>query len=204
MDKMSEFLAEIFSSRVRAAVLAYLLPRHHLAFSLTDLARALDVPISSLQHECYKLERLGLLVGRREGNARRYRVNSASPWCGPLAGLVAAVIGRRAVLRAALAEMPGLELAFMTDIELDSDGVVHLELGDEPARLVLIGLIPLDELTSALVRVEAALALPPGTIGLAFFQPAPWCDRVQSGDRYVADLLARRSITLHGTGRGCP
>ena len=38
---MPEPLAELFSSRVRAAVLALVLPRPHLRFSLTDLSRRL-------------------------------------------------------------------------------------------------------------------------------------------------------------------
>ena len=38
---MPEPLAELFSSRVRAAVLTLVLPRPHLAFSLTDLSRRL-------------------------------------------------------------------------------------------------------------------------------------------------------------------
>jgi hypothetical protein len=47
-----EPLAELFSSKVRASVLALMLPRPHLAFSLTDLSRRLDIPVSSAQHEC--------------------------------------------------------------------------------------------------------------------------------------------------------
>jgi DNA-binding IclR family transcriptional regulator len=66
-------LAELFSSRVRSAVLTLVLPRPHLGFSLTDLSRRLGLPVSSLQHECYKLTRLGLLRDERVGNARLYR-----------------------------------------------------------------------------------------------------------------------------------
>ena len=45
---MPEQLAELFSSRVRAVVLALLLSRPHLRFSLTDLSRRLGLPVSSL------------------------------------------------------------------------------------------------------------------------------------------------------------
>ena len=58
-------LGEVFSSKVRASLLAWIVPRLDTRFSLTELSRELGMPISSLQHECYKLERLGVLKGRR-------------------------------------------------------------------------------------------------------------------------------------------
>ena len=58
---MTDLLAELFSSKVRAAALGVFLPRPHCWFSLTELSRLLGLPVSSLQHECYKLARLGLL-----------------------------------------------------------------------------------------------------------------------------------------------
>src|SRR5215213_9148897 len=88
-----DLLEELFSSRVRAAVLCQILPRPHLGFSLTEFSRVLGLPISSLQHECYKLERLGVLAGRREGNARRYRVDPTCPLHAPLTALVLAALG---------------------------------------------------------------------------------------------------------------
>jgi hypothetical protein len=48
---MNELLAELFSSKVRAAVLGYMLPRPQIAMSLTEFSRILGLPISSLQHE---------------------------------------------------------------------------------------------------------------------------------------------------------
>jgi DNA-binding IclR family transcriptional regulator len=79
-----EPLVELFSSRVRAAVLALVLPRPHLGFSLTDLSRRLGLPVSSVQHECYKLTRLGLLRDERVGNARLYRPDPTWPLLEPL------------------------------------------------------------------------------------------------------------------------
>ena len=81
---MPEPLAELFSSRVRAVVLALLLSRPHLRFSLTDLSRRSGMPVSSLQHECYKLTRMGVLRDERVGNTRQYRPNPAWPLLQPL------------------------------------------------------------------------------------------------------------------------
>ena len=179
-------LAELFSSKVRAAVLGYLLPRPHLAASLTELSRLLDLPISSLQHECYKLVRLGVLRDRRAGNARRYRPDPTSPLLPALTALVVATIGREAALRAAVAGMPELERAFLAG---------DLGPGGDP-RLVLVGELPLDALDTAVERIAVALGRDPTAIDLAFFRPADWRTRVATGNPFAADLLGGPCLAL--------
>jgi DNA-binding transcriptional ArsR family regulator len=112
-NQMNELLSELFSSKVRAAVLCHMLPRPQAAFSLTEFSRILDLPISSLQHECYKLERIGVIRGRREGNSRRYRVDATCPVLPELTALIVAAMGQEAAIRAALSDVPGLDAAFV-------------------------------------------------------------------------------------------
>ncbi len=111
---MPEPLAELFSSRVRAAVLALVLPRPHLRFSLTDLSRRLGLPVSSLQHECYKLTRLGLLRDERVGNARLYRPDPAWPLLEPLTALTVRAMPLEEALRGAVEGVPGIEGAWVS------------------------------------------------------------------------------------------
>ena len=181
---MADLLTELFSSKIRAAVLGYLLPRPHLSRSLTDLSRLLDLPISSLQHECYKLVRIGVLRDWRDGNARRYSPEVSSPLLPALAELVRSAIGRDASLQAALDDMPAVESAFLVE------GV--------PPRLVLVGDLPLDELDAALERVAAALSLPSDRVELAFFRPADWRSRLAASDPYLTTLLQQSLLLLVG------
>lgn len=182
---MADVLTELLSSKVRAAVLAHILPRPHLGFSLTDLSRALALPISSVQHECYKLERLGLLAARRDGATRRYRVTVGCPLRAPLTALVLAAIGVEAALRGAVDGSPGLEHAFLA--------------GER--SLVAVGDVPLDVLDGIVARVEQTLGTTPGTIELAFFRSHEWRDHVAAGDAYVTELLARPRIELTGESK---
>lgn len=203
---MGDLLAEVFSSKVRSAVLGHLLPRPHRRFSLTDLHRLLGLPISSLQHECYKLERLGILVARREGNARRYRVGSACPLRAPLTALVLAAIGPLPALRGALDGLVGLDAAFV--VGAVSPGTRPRSAGTRPRsagtghggppRLVLIGDLALDELAGAQGRAEAALGLPPGGVELAFFRTDDWRARLADGGAYVEALLSGPRLNLVG------
>jgi hypothetical protein len=205
-------LAELFSSKIRAAVLGFLLPRPHLGFSLTDLSRRLGLPISSLQHECYKLERIGILVARRAGNARLYRVEPGCPLFAQLTALIDRAIGREACLAGAIDAVNGLEIAFLTGrlpddgAAVESTGAVSAAGSDDPPlagippHLVLVGEIPLDEIDGVIARVERSLSLPAGGLEVAFFQPDDWAARIETGNPYVQELLAGRRLDLAVSG----
>jgi hypothetical protein len=190
----SELLAELFSSRVRAAVLGHLLLRPHLGFSLTDLSRRLDLPISSLQHECYKLARLGVLRDARAGGSRLYAPNLACPLLAPLTQLVIRAVGVEAALTAAVEEVAGLELAMLAGALAPVAGFAG------PRYLVLVGELPIEAVDGAFARVATALAAvdPAGAVELAFYRPAEWRARRDAGNAFLAGLQGGSHLVLRG------
>lgn len=156
-----ETLGELFSSRIRASVLAYLVAREEARFSLTELSRALDLSVSSVQHECYKLERLGVLKGRREGASRRYWLDRDRPFVPVLMWLVITVVGQNQVLGYALQDVEGLHGA-----AISYDG--------STPTLTLVGTLSLDQLAIAQQRSEKILDLPTSSLNVAFYDPATW------------------------------
>ena len=194
---MPEPLAELFSSRVRAAVLALVLPRPHLRFSLTDLSRRLGLPVSSLQHECYKLTRLGLLRDERVGNARLYRPDPAWPLLEPLTALTVRAMPLEEALRGAVEGVPGLEGAWVSG-----------DLGSPPAPVyvVVLGNLGVDELDALFDRCRVALVPVAGAtrIELAYFRPADWKARLDRGDPLAMALREDGRIELCSfTGEEC-
>lgn len=194
LDGGSGLLQEIFSSRLRAAVLSQMLPRPHLRFSLTDLSRLLGLPISSLQHECYKLERLGVIESRRLGNTRRYRVVTESPFYAPLARLVAAAIGTEATLRAGLETVTGLDAAFLA-----GDPANHAH---GPTRLVLIGDVPLEEIDAIQERAIIAVNGSSDSVETVFYRQEDWQERIDQKSAYVMSLLNGPLLELVGAPTG--
>jgi DNA-binding transcriptional ArsR family regulator len=184
-----EPLAELFSSRVRAAVLALLLPRPHLSFSLTDLSRRLGLPVSSLQHECYKLTRLGLLHDERVGNARLYRPNPGWPLLEPLTALTVRAIPLEVALQGAVEEVPGIEGAWIAG---------DLETPSAPVYIVVIGNLEVEAIDGVFDRCRTALAPIAGMrrVELACFGTLDWRTRLTSGDQFAATLLASPRIEL--------
>ena len=195
---MNELLAELFSSKVRAAVLGHMLPRPQVALSLTEFSRLLDLPISSLQHECYKLERIGVIKGRREGNSRRYRIDSKCAILPELTALVVAALGQEAAIAATLGDVPGLEAAFIGRKLPLHDGHENESNTAAPIPLVLIGEIPLEEIEGALERVALLLGLPTSKLEAVFYLPGDWQARLEQNSHYAVWLISGPRTDLVG------
>lgn len=193
---VSPLLAELFSSKVRATVLQRVLPRPHLAHSLTDLSRLLGLPISSLQHECYKLERIGVLRARRVGSSRLYRVDPTCPVLPELTALVVAAIGQEEALRSTLEGVAGLEAAFIAKaLPLAADeGDARIS----PIPLVLIGEVALEEIEAIQERVTSLLRLAPGTIEAVFYRAGDWRSRLDQQSQYAVWLISGPRTDLLG------
>jgi hypothetical protein len=186
-----EPLAELFSSRVRAAVLALVLPRPHLRFSLTELSRRLGLPVSSLQHECYKLTRLGLLRDERVGNARLYGPDPGWPLLEPLTALTVRAMPLEEALRGAVEGVPGIDGAWISG-DLGSTSA--------PVYVVAVGSLGVEELDGLFDRCRVALVPVAGTsrIELAYFRPADWEARLTRGDPFATALCEGDRIDLCG------
>jgi hypothetical protein len=194
-----DLLAELLSSKVRAAVLGHLLPRPHLGFGLTDLSRLLDLPISSVQHECYKLVRLGVLRDHRAKSSRHYRPDPSCPLLMHLTSLVLAEIGTTAGLRAAVEGLPHLETAFLVFPPSEAPAERHL--------LVLVGELSIEEVDDAFARALAVLnsthRLPRDLVDpldLAYFRPGDWRSRIAAGNSYALSLRERPGLVLAADG----
>jgi len=183
------FLTELFSSRVRALLLAFLVSRPDQGFSLTELSRALASPISSLQHECYKLERMGILRGRREGASRRYRLvwDARSE---PVIRFVETTLGQPARLRDALGDLASLDGALLVG-DLTAPG-------ETPLQLILIGEIHLEHVQTAQERVASGLSIPRDNLDVAFFRHEEWEGYRATGHPHVERLRDRPVLPILG------
>jgi hypothetical protein len=186
---VTDLLAELFSSKVRAAVLGMVLPRPHRWFSLTELSRSLGLPVSSLQHECYKLARVGLLHDQRTGNVRRYAPDPAFPLLKPLTALVLSAVPLAESLSAAAEGMPEIEQGWLTS-----------EPSTRHARpfLVVIGNLGIEDLDALFERARAATAaVGTGDIELAYYPSTEWARRLASHDPFVTSLQTDVAVNMH-------
>ncbi|SEC72843.1 Uncharacterised protein (plasmid) [Tsukamurella tyrosinosolvens] len=72
---------------------------------MTDLARDLDVPLTTLHREAERLEEAGLLTSRRVGRTRLFRANTQHPAARPLTELLTVTFGPAQVVAEEFAEL---------------------------------------------------------------------------------------------------
>ena len=183
-------LAGVLSSKVRAAVLTWLVARQDAAWSLTEIARGVGMAISSVQHECYKLEGLGILAGTPVQGSRRYALDRDFPPTEPLIHLVYAAWGFPALATTALSDL-GTPDAGLREASLRYRGTAV-----QDATLVLVGDISLDLLATAQTRIARLLDIDPDALDVAFFRADQWSARVDERDPLVTRLLALPGIPL--------
>lgn len=178
-EDLSTF-AGLLSSQVRAEVLAYAITHPDERFSLTELGRALGLAVSSVQHECYKLQGMGIFRGRREGVSRRYALQIDDPVVRALRQLVLATIGTSDAIERSLRDLPGLDAATLL-------GAIPAKTGE--TALVLIGDLSLETVEQAQRRVAWLIDSPSEAIEIAFFRPSDWLARRDAGHPLVRRLL---------------
>jgi predicted nucleotidyltransferase len=88
----------IFRSQHQAALLAWLLLHPEHEYTLTQLAKRLDVPLTTLQREAQRLVVAGLLQDRALGRARLLRVNLSNRAAAPLTQLLQVTFGPETVI----------------------------------------------------------------------------------------------------------
>jgi len=88
----------IFRSQHQAALLAWLLLHPEHEYTLTELAKKLDVPLTTLQREAQRLVGAGILQDRTLGRARLLRANLGNRAADPLTQLLQVTFGPETVI----------------------------------------------------------------------------------------------------------
>ena len=100
--------------KTRQGILAATLVQPEKVWYVSELARRMGVPSSSLQRELQELTNAGILKSYRQGRMVYYRANSDSPLFPELRGLLLKTSGLVDVLRDALKPVAGrITLAFV-------------------------------------------------------------------------------------------
>jgi len=88
----------IFRSQHQAALLAWLLLHPEDEYTLTELAKRLGVPLTTLQREAQRLVGAGILQDRTLGRARLLRANLNNRAAAPLTQLLEVTFGPETVI----------------------------------------------------------------------------------------------------------
>ncbi len=98
-------LLPIFRTRAQGEILALVLQDPDQEWTVSDLAHATGVPLTSTQSEIARLESGDLLSSRKVGRTRLVRANTDNPVTAPLTQVVLLTFGPRPVIADAFAHV---------------------------------------------------------------------------------------------------
>ncbi len=184
------FLAEILSSRVREQVFLHLFDGQGRELHMRELERRSGVSIGTIQTELKKLNRLDLVVSRRDGNRLYYRANQEHPVYIDICSLVAKTSGIVGLLHTAVEDLPEITCAFLFG-SLAADTVV----AQSDIDLMIIGSVGLRRLSAVFKEIAHTAGR---EINPYILSEKEFAKRVQSQDHFMHNVMNTSKIFIKG------
>jgi len=158
MRSVSPALMPIFRSHHQAELLTLLLLHPDQDYSVTDLARRINVPLTTLHREVARLEAAGLIQSRAVGRSRLVRANTTSRVVPALTDLLLATFGPVPVVAEEFAGLRAIKIALFGSWAARYRG----EPGPAPndVDVLLVGDVDRDDAYEAARRAEHRLGFP--------------------------------------------
>lgn len=185
------FLAELLSSNVRAAIFRNLFGINQGAMYIREIERKTGFSIGAVQTEIRKLVRLDLIVREADGNRVYYRANTEHPVYPDIRNIVLKTIGLADVLRSHLSEENKIKIAFVFG---------SIAGGQEKAQsdidLFVIGDIGLRRLSELLAGASEKVGR---EINSHVFSESEFTLKKRKADHFISDVLANEKIFIIGS-----
>jgi DNA-binding transcriptional ArsR family regulator len=177
--------------KTRQGILAAMLVQPEKSWFVSELARRMGVPSSSLQRELQGLTDAGILKTHRQGRMAYYQANSDSPLFADLRGLFLKTVGLVDVLRDALKPLATrLRLAFV----YGSMASGH-ELSDSDIDLMVVGTVSPAELSLPLRYARDLLGR---EINPTVYKPAEFDKKRAARDHFLTSVLETPKLFVIG------
>jgi len=186
---MTSILAELLSSRTRAEVLRILFGLEMPEIHIREITRRSGVTVRSVQGELKRLQRLELIIVRRDGNRLYYKANTNHPLFSTLRSLVLKTIGLADALARRLTS-PDIRLAFVFGSIAEGK-----EKTDSDVDLFVVGNIGLRALSAKFqdITEEIGREVNPFVINVEEFRR-----RLNSNDHFLTRVMAAPKLFIIG------
>ncbi len=205
MRNAAPALLPVFRSQLQADILAALLLHPEREYSVTDLARRFDAPLSTVHGEVRRLTEAGLLSRRNVGRSALVQANSGNRLVEPLAELLFLSWGPPQVVAEEFAELDGAERVLIFG---SWAARYHQQHGPPPHDLdvLVVGRPTREAVYDAADRAQQRLGMPVNPVirsGNAWRQAAdPLVQQIQSGPLVAVlvpdDATSKEAATRRG------
>jgi len=177
--------------KTRQGILAATLVQQEKAWYVSELARRLGVPSSSLQRELHDLSEVGILQMHRQGRMVYYQANRDSPVFPDLRGLLLKTAGLVDVLGDALKPVaPKLQTAFVY-----GSIAAGTEKSDSDIDLMVVGQLSPADLALPLRRARELLGR---EINPSVFTPIEFDKKRAADDPFIKQVLDKPRLFVLG------
>ena len=178
--------------KTKQRLLSAILLQPHRAWYLSELARHLNVPPSSLQRELTQFVHAGIFAKRLDGNRVYFQADSTCPIFPELSSLLTKTVGLANIVRQALVPMKAkLELAFIYGSIATSK-----ERSSSDVDLMLIGTATLADLAVPLRSLESSLAR---SVNPTLYSSAEFTRRISANNHFLLAVLKTELLFILGT-----
>ena len=183
-------LAEILSSRVRAEIFRLLFGVNEVELHVREIERRSGLNISTVRQELEKLERLDLVIARRDGNRLYYRANRDHPLFSDIHNLVVKTSGLVDILREAV-DKEGVKIAFV----FGSIAGNQADAGSD-VDLMLIGDVGLRTLSGWLTGISDKIER---EVNPHVLSEEEFARKKQSKDHFLFNVLSSPKLFIRGS-----
>ena len=191
---MGKTIEKIFGSRIRAKILGWLFTHPDESFFVRQIALILKEDPTNVSREMAKLEELGILRSKRNGNLKHFQTNQECPFFEELKGLVLKTTGVAGQIRGSLDKLAGIEYAFIYGSYAKGE-----ERADSDVDLLIIGDVDMDRLDSNLGKLEKTLGR---EINYVLYSLEEFKSKRKAKDGFLMDVLAGEKIMVIGAENG--
>ncbi len=183
-------LASLFSSRVRAKIIATFFLSPGEGHNAWELSRKLGENYSAVWKELVHLERLGILSSEHRGNTKDYQENKSCPIAPELRSIVLKIEGAGIVIKKRLQEMGGVNEAFIYGSYVSGEADADSDLD-----IMIIGEINLNQLAPHITRLEKQLNR---SINYVIYSEGEWNEKAAANDPFWLNVTRAPKIMLIG------
>ena len=182
-------LKKLFTSSTRVKLLKLFFMNREREFYLRELSRITGENPNSIKRELENLKSIGLIIERKRGNQKLYRVNKLSPIHEELRKIVLKTVGIGEVLRENLVKF-GVKFALIYGSFAQGE-----EVKDSDIDLLIIGDVDEEELIKIIKKLEEELSR---EINYILWNRKEFRKRIKEKHHLLMDVIEKPFIMIIG------
>ena len=190
MIKTNYILKTLFSSEVRIDILSHFFMHPGEEFYIRQLEKILNKPVSNIQKELAKLEKINLFSSSIEGNQKRYVIKKDFPLYEELRNIFIKTTGLSDIIRYELATKNEIEFVFIYGSFASGD-----ETSQSDLDLMIIGNISDISINRSIKKVEKKISR---VINYSIYSRKEIEDRINDNDNFIKTILEGPVILIIG------